>query len=664
MTNKTTYLENVEKANKLSYAYYTLDNPQATDAEYDILMKKIKAFEKETGFIDVYSPTQRIGDVILEGFEKIKHEVKMYSLEDIFDKEELRSWFLKIKRDIPGASFYAEPKYDGLSLNITYENGVLVSAGTRGTGEEGENVTENVHHILGIPLNIPSKNHIEIRGEVVIFKENFEEINKNRVAGGKSPYANERNAAAGALRSFESRWVKNANLRFVPYGVGRCDSDYDTQIELAEFISDQGFTSWGSIGEIKELHTIEELEVFYQNLVRNRNDFRMLLDGMVIKVNDLSMQETLGFTSKTPKWAVAYKFPAQEKTSKIEDIILQVGKTGAITPVAVISPTDIDGSTIRRVTLHNFEEIQRKDIRIGDTIGVIKSGDVIPKITSVFTERRDGSEPVTVAPEKCPVCGSKTEKAKLFNSEKEGSVLKCSSSKCPAVLVGKLQAAAGKKALDIDALGESTVELLVQKGIITDLKDFFSLRPETLLELEGFQKRKAEKTVAAIQAVVGKTELHRFIKMFDIELIGERASIKIAKALGFRAISPDLTLSDISSIEDIGDAMAHNYYEFVSNNEDVIHKLYDIIQPIFIEEEINEVADIAGKKFVITGTLSQSRGVFKKMIESAGGKVSSGVSKSTDYLLAGAEAGSKLTKAEELGVHVLDEDAFNNLMGQ
>lgn len=657
----TNYLNNVAKANDWAYAYYTLDIPAATDSEYDELMQEIKSHEKETGEVSPLSPTQRIGDVVLEGFQKITHEEKMYSLDDIFSFAELKEWYLKMKKE-GVKEVYAEPKYDGLSLNITYEHGTLVSAGTRGTGIEGENVTDNIPHIKGIPLNIPHQERIEIRGEVVIFKENFEEINKNRVAGGKDPYANERNAAAGALRSFESKWVKNANLRFVPYGIGYKEVSFEKQTDMAKFILEQGFVNWGSINAIEAVTDLDALEAVYQEIIANRTSYRMLLDGMVIKANNIIEQEKLGFTSKVPKWAIAYKFPATEKTSKIEDIILQVGKTGAITPVAAITPTDIDGTTVARVTLHNFEEIARRDIRIGDTVGVIKSGDVIPKISSVFTQRRDGSEIVVETPCECPECGSAAKKGKLFDSNTEAAVLKCTNLSCPAVIVGKLQAAVGKKALDINALGESTVELLVKEGLVSELKDFFLLTSEDLLKLEGFQIKKAEKTIAAIQGVIGKTDLYRFIKMLDIELIGERASTKIAKALGFRAIEPNITKEEIIAIEDIGDAMGLNYWEFITANAEVIAELREIVKPVFVEEKIVALESISGKKFVITGTLSQSRGVFKKTIEAAGGKVSSSISKSTDYLLAGAEAGSKLTKAEDLGVTVLDEDAFNNLM--
>lgn len=718
---KEFYTKNVALANKWAYAYYTMDAPMATDAEYDALMEEIKAYESETGDISKLSPTQRVGDVTLDGFEKIKHGEKMYSLEDIFNEDELNKWFGKIIKDYPNATFYAEPKYDGLSLNLTYENGDLISAGTRGDGTIGEDVTMNIPHIKGIPLHIPNTDKIEIRGEVVIFKEDFDSINQKRVESGKSKFSNERNAAAGALRSYDSKSVKAANLRFVPYAIGQNSANFNLQTEIVKELKFYGFTSWGSNTNPIASFTISDIEKNYKYLISTRDEFRMLLDGMVIKVNQISIQEELGFTSKFPKWAVAYKFPAVEKTAVIEDIILQVGKSGAITPVAVISPTYIDGSVVSRATLHNFEEIKRADIRINDCVSVIKSGDIIPKITGVFKERRneitkiydqwiqdenledgtaldemldelktldpdlralimavDGDKMTDDAaidliasryalkpfeePVVCPECGEPTFKNRLRNSSKEATVLRCSNEECPAILIGKLQAAVSKKALDINVLGESTIELLFEEELIWETKDIFSLKVEDLMNLDGFQKRKSEKIISAIQSKIGTTPLYRFIKMLDIELIGERASIKIADALGYKAVSPDLTYDEVLAIEDIGEAMAENYIAFLHEKDDSIHELFDIIKPIFEEKEVNAVESIEGKSFVITGTLSQSRGHFKSIIENAGGKVSSSVSKKTDYLLAGEAAGSKLTKAESLGVTVLDEDAFNDLI--
>lgn len=657
---KIKYLELVDTANRWAYAYYTLDKPEATDNEYDLVMKQIKSYEAETGDINPNSPTLRIGDVVLEGFEKTTHIERMYSLEDIFEEEELIKWFNKIKESYPNVSFYAEPKYDGLSLNLKYVDGRLDISGTRGDGSTGENVTANIPYIKGIPLTIPYKGTIEIRGEVVILKEDFEQINKERLFAGKEPFANERNAASGSLRSFESIAVKRSRLRFCPYGIGYHEIDFEKQTDIYDWIISQGFVNWGS-NEVQVLNTVEDIQKKYLEINSNRDKYRMLLDGMVLKINDLHIQEELGFTSKVPKWALAYKFPAIEKTTVIKDVILQVGKSGAITPVAIVDTVDILGTKVSRATLHNFEEIERMDIRIGDTVGIIKSGDVIPKITSVFKSRRTGSEIIIKEPETCPCCGSKTERAKLFNSEENSATLKCSNKDCEAIIIGKLQSAVGKKALNIDGLGDSAIELLVNNHLVKKVQDLYSLNKNDLLKLEGFKDRKAQNLLDGVSATIG-ISLERFIRMLDIELIGERASAKIAKALGFEALSSNLTESMLLSVEDIGEAMAKNYISFLSTNIEDINELRELIKPTFKKEVISESENITGKTFVITGSLSKPRDEFKKLIESLGGKVSGSVSKKTDYVLAGEEAGSKLEKALSLGVKVLSEQDFENII--
>lgn len=645
------YLEKVKLANKWAYAYYTLDNPEATDAEYDELLNSIKEIEKETGFVHPTSPTLRVGDIVLEGFEKINHQEKMYSLEDVFNEEEIKAWVKE------GVELYAEPKYDGLSLNLTYENGILVSAGTRGDGLTGENVTANVPYIKGIPLSIPTLSKVEIRGEVVIFKEDFEAVNARRVLKGKEPFKNERNAAAGSLRSFESEAVRDSNLRFLPYGIGYTEIDFLKQSEIYEWIISQGFVNYGS-NQVQILHSAEDVIEKYNEILNNRDSYKMLLDGMVLKVNDLHLQAELGFTSKFPRWALACKFPAIEKTTKILDVVLQVGKTGAITPVAVVEPVNIGGATVTRATLHNFDEIAKKDLRIGDYVSIIRSGDVIPKILSVFKTRRDGSEVVIVEPTNCPCCGSMTERKKLFGSTEDSAILKCSSKVCPAVVIGKIQSAVGKKALDIDGFGDSAVELLVEKGIVSSLKDIFSLEKKDLMKLEGFQDKKADNLLKGIKVSVG-VSLERFVRMLDIELIGERASSKIVSSLGER-IFTELTYDLVLSVEDIGEAMAENFVSYFEENREEILELKEILQPVYENKIVSSV--LAGKTFVITGTLSRPRDFFKEEIEKNGGKVSSSVSKKTDYLVAGEEAGSKLAKANELGVSVLDEEGFLALL--
>ena len=656
--NKKDYKEAVKKLNEWAYAYYTLNEQKATDEEYDKLYFEVVDFEKSNpSEIDPNSPTQRVGDRILEGFEKASHIEKMYSLDDVFTPEEFEAWFNRLPS---GTEVYAEPKYDGLSLNLFYKEGELVKATTRGDGETGENVTANIPYIKGIPLNIPYQGKIEIRGEVVIMKEDFPIINEARVASGDKPFSNERNAASGSLRSFESQKVKMARLHFTPYGIGFSDKKFEKQTEIYQFILFQGFTNWGT-NEVEIFTSAQDIISKYEEMIKNRSEYPMLLDGMVIKVNDLTIQSELGFTSKFPKWAIAFKFPAIEKTTVLKDVIIQVGKTGALTPVAVVEPVNIDGVIVERATLHNFKEIEEKDIRIGDSIVIIRSGDVIPKITSVFKDRRTGTEKTIEVPTECPSCGSPVEQVKLFNSDKEGSTLKCSNPSCPEVLKQTLAYAVGKKALDIRNLGTSAINELVDKGMIRSLPDLFNLSKEDFLKLSGFKDKKAEKAYQAIQATKG-IDLYRFINSLGIELIGERASKKIA-VLAEQIFDPFLDISLLLGVEDIGEAMATNFISFFRENREWILELKEILNPKMPKlPQEKEDSPFAGKTFVITGSFPMARRYYSEIIEGKFGKVSSSVSKKTDYLLAGEKAGSKLKKAQELGVKILTLQEFNEMI--
>jgi len=664
---KEQYREAVKILNKAAYAYYTLDNPFMTDADYDKLYFQVVDYEKNNG-ADKDSPTQRVGDQTLDGFEKASHIEKMYSLNDVFNEEEFLDWAYGIKKEYPEAKFYQEPKYDGLSLNLLYENGVLTSAITRGNGEVGENVTENAKYILGIPQNIDHNGKVEIRGEVVIFKEDFDKINEWRIAKGKEPFSNERNAASGSLRSYESEAVKNSKLRFTPYGLGYADINFSSQLESYQWILSQGFVNWNPDFD-SMIHislTPDDLIHSYNEIILNRDNFPMLLDGMVVKVDQKEIQQELGFTSKFPRWAIAFKFPAQEKHTIIEDIVNQVGKTGAITPVAIVKPVEIDGVTINRATLHNYQEIARKDIRIGDTVSIIRSGDVIPKILGVDFTQRTESVKTVFDPEECPICGSHTEYRSTADGE-ETAVLYCSNPECPAILKGRLEYAVGKKALDIPGFGEAVVSELIDKNLVSKISDIFDLTVADLLTLDGFAKRKAEKLFNEIQKLKGEKtlEAYRLLNAIDIPTIGESASKKLVNVFHDRVFSGDLSYEDLISVEDIGETSAKAYIEFFKKqkNKEEVSKLLSLISLSYPEKiEVSEDNAIAGKTFVITGTLSQPRKYFQEIIEKNLGKVSGSVSKKTDYLLAGEEAGSKLDKAKKLGVKVLTEEEFLKLL--
>jgi len=646
------YITKVETLKAWATAYYVYDNPVATDEEWDKLYYEVVAEEELTGNIHQDSPTQKVGDTVLDGFEKASHIAKMFSLDDIFDETQLNDFLLSL----PNTSYYCEPKYDGLSLNLLYEDGKLVSAITRGDGEIGEDVTANAKYIAGLPFTIPYKGKIEIRGEVTIQNDDFDDINQWRRDNDKKVFSNVRNAASGGLRSYDSKSVKAYKLHFTPYALGENELDLPLQSDEAKWIITQGFSNWGT-NDFKICETIEEIQKFYFEMIENRDNYPMMLDGMVIKVDDKHLQEDLGFTSKYPKWAIAYKFPAIEKVTTLLDVIFQVGKSGAITPVAIIDPVNIDGVTVSRATLHNFEEIEKDGLKINDKIVIIRSGDVIPKITTIFKDRRTGNEIDIVKPTSCPVCGNEY----LDDTQ---AVLKCTNPQCSARVKGVLKYAVGRKALNIDSLGESTINELVDKKVISNVVDLWSISPEQFLELDGFKSRKATKTYNAIHSIVGNVDGYRVLNALDVPLIGETASKKLVSVFGERIFHPyaaPISYEELLAVEDIGHESARAFVDFMIDESELVVSLFETLNPVFAEE-VSLGTQLDGKKFVITGTLSEARGHFKDLIEAHGGKVSSAVSKSTDYLLAGEKAGSKAEKAEKLGVTILSEEAFNEMI--
>lgn len=678
--NVEQYTQLVRELNMYSYNYYTLDNQIVSDSVYDTMYYQLVKFEERNpNEILSISPTQRVGDIRSECFIKNKHLEKMYSLSDIFSEEELNVWIKKIKKEYPSSKFYLEPKYDGVSLNLLYKNGALIKATSRGDGIEGELITTNALHVMGIPLHIEYNGVIEIRGEVTIFKNDFKEINKRKEENGKQLFSNERNAASGSLRQLESKNIKEAKLRFTPYGLGFSDKKFDKQIEAYKWILSQGFINWGTNKYIQSFSTEEDIMTIYNDILSNRDNYPMLLDGVVIKIDQVSIQEELGFNHKYPKWAIAFKFPAIEKETTIEEVIFQVGKTGAITPVAIVKPINIGGAIIEKATLHNFNEIERLNIKIGDKVSIIRSGDVIPKIlgrASSLTER-NGREIDITPPDFCPICNSLTEK-RMSKDNVESANIYCSNKECPSIIQNRISYAVSKKAFNIAGVGESTIKELLLKDKIKSFADIFSLSIEDFLSLEGFKIRKSTKLFNSIQDKIGNIDLYRFINSLDIELIGERASKKVS--LNKRAskcllgIGEEPTAEIFTEVEDIGTVAANNLVSFIKNNKEYISKLYEVTLPILPEwdkkeEETSYSSDIAnivniitGTKFVITGKLSKNRDYFAGLIEYNKGIVSSSVSKNTDFLLAGEKAGSKLAKAEKLGIKILSEEDFFNLL--
>ena len=646
------YTKAVDRLNLYSYHYYVLDDPLTTDEVYDRLYHEVVAYEeKNPQKILKNSPTQRVGDVVSLGFKKAKHLSRMWSLEDVFDAQGLQKWLTKTYKLDKHISFYCEPKFDGASLNLIYKNGELSQGITRGDGVEGEDITQNVKTIRSVPLSIEHKKTIEIRGEVVIFKDEFEKINQQRSKNGEAVFANPRNAAAGSLRQLDSSITASRNLVFLPYGVGVNELKHKLLSEKMEYIYSLGFKKPPQRATCKDY---EEIQNIYEVMKNERESYPMMLDGMVVKVNEIAAQIDMGYTVKNPRFSVAYKFPAVEKITTVKEIVLQVGRTGVVTPVAIVEPTDIEGVVVERATLHNFDEIERKDIRIGDKVIILRSGDVIPKIIKVLTHERNGNEMKFPRPKECPVCGSE-----LLD---EGVLLKCQNLKCEARVVNSIIYFASKPCLNIDGLGEKIVETLYNASLVKSVLDLFDLTLEKLLELEGFKEKKAQNLLDAIENAKG-CEYWRFINALGIEHIGEVASKTLSEAFGSRFL--EVCKEEIMACDGIGEEMAESLLEFIRVNRESIIKLQQILQPKEPEQKAEAKENpFKGKTVVLTGTMSESRGTIKEMLESLGAKVSSSVSKKTDFLIYGEDAGSKYDKAKNLEVATLSEDEMRELLNE
>lgn len=650
--NLNDYKKAVELLNLYAYHYYVLDDPITTDEVYDKLYHEVLEYEEHhKEDILSSSPSQRVGDVVSDGFLKAPHLSRMWSLEDVFDSDGLQKWLTKTYKLDSNVSFYCEPKYDGASLNLIYENGELVQAITRGDGSVGELITQNVKTIRSIPLTVEHKDKIEIRGEVVIFKDEFQNINRERLAKGEAVFANPRNAAAGSLRQLDPAITASRNLVFLPYGVGENTLEHKLLSEKMEYIYSLGFKKPPLRATCKNF---DEIEAVYEEMNRDRDSYAMMLDGMVIKVNEIAAQIDMGYTVKNPRFSVAYKFPAVEKITTLKEIILQVGRTGAVTPVAIVEPTNIDGVVVERATLHNFDEIDRKDIRINDKVIILRSGDVIPKIIKVLTHERDGSEVKFERPKNCPVCQSE-----LLD---EGVLLKCQNLTCEARVINSIIYFASKPCLNIDGLGNKIVEALFEAGLVKSVIDLFDLTLEKLLTLEGFKEKKAQNLLDSLEAAKG-CDYWRFVNSLGIEHIGEVASKSLSARFGSSFV--DATKDELVALEGFGEEMAESVLEFVRVNRETILKLQNILRPL--EPKQREEAKenpFKGKSVVLTGSMSESRDAIKEMLEALGAKVVSSVSKKTDFVIYGEDAGSKYDKAVDLGVAVLSEQEMREKIEQ
>ncbi|MGM0622947.1 MAG: NAD-dependent DNA ligase LigA, partial [Campylobacterota bacterium] len=496
------YTKEVALLKNYAYHYYVLDDPIVTDDEYDRLYHQVLAYEqKNPDIIDPNSPTQRVGGYILDKFDKAKHKSRMWSMEDVFDDAQLFQWIERNSLD--AQMFYIEPKFDGASLNLIYEGGRLIQAITRGDGEIGEEVTNNVKTIPSIPLEIAHKEPIEIRGEIVIPLSRFQKINELRAKESESLFANPRNAAAGSLRQLDSKITAQRGLVFYPWGIGQNSLKQNSLYEQMEYIYSLGFKK----PFMRTQATKEGIKRCYESMIKSRGSLDVMLDGMVVKVDDVVLAKDLGNTVKNPRWMVAYKFPAVEKSTQLLDITLQVGRSGVVTPVAVLDPVNIEGVVVEKATLHNFDEIERKDIRIGDSVVIIRSGDVIPKIIKALEKKRNGSEVRVQRPKKCPVCESE-----LLD---EGALIKCQNLSCSARVVNAMSYFASKGCMNIDGLGERIVKQLYEAKLIQNIVDIYRLTKDQLLNLEGFKEKKATNLLRAIQKSKG-CECYRFINALAI----------------------------------------------------------------------------------------------------------------------------------------------------
>ncbi|MBU1641760.1 NAD-dependent DNA ligase LigA [bacterium] len=647
---KEEYIESVELLNKYAYYYYVLDDPMTTDEVYDKLYHEVLAYEEQhPENIDPSSPTQRVGDLVSASYSKARHPSRMWSLEDIFNAEDLQKWLDKVHKLSDGISFYCEPKYDGASLNLIYENGVLVRAITRGDGVEGEEITPNAKTINTIPLKIKHQGRLEIRGEVVIFKDEFEEINRERAKAGEALFANPRNAAAGSLRQLDPKITAKRNLVFLPYGIGENDLQIGRLSERMQYVYELGFRA---PPERRLCSGFDEIEAFYEKMSADRDGYAMMLDGMVIKVDQIIAQEEMGYTVKNPRWSCAYKFPAVEKITTLKEIILQVGRSGAVTPVAVVEPTPIEGVVVERATLHNFDEIDRKDIRIGDKVIILRSGDVIPKIVKVLTHERDGTQLPYTRPTLCPVCNSE-----LLD---EGALTKCQNLTCSARVVNAIIYFASKPCLNIDGLGDKIVETLYNEGLVKSVIDLYALTLDQLLALEGFKEKKSQKLLAAIEGSKG-CECWRFLNALGMEHIGEVASKSLCIHFGLRF--DEALKEELTAVDGFGEEMANSVLEFVRVNRENIQALEAILQPVEPAKKAEAAENpFKAKTVVLTGSMSEPRGEIKTMLEELGAKVVGSVSKKTDYVIYGEDAGSKYDKAVSLGVATITEEQMREML--
>ena len=645
--------------------YYDEDNPEVSDYEYDMTMNKLKALEKEfPELVTSDSLTQKVGGHVKEGFEKVEHEVPLQSLQDIFSFEELEEFKERVYKsakennmDSKDVKFVVETKIDGLSAALEYKKGKFVRGATRGNGLVGEDVTENLKTLKSIPKELPEPIDIIVRGEVFIGKKEFEKMNEERELNEEKTFANARNAAAGSLRQLDSKITAKRPLDIYIFNVQKIEGDikFNSHYEELNYLKKLGFNVNPVLIPCKD---IPEAIKAIEKIGDERENLTFGIDGAVIKVDDLNLREKMGTTTKVPRWAIAYKYPPEKKETLLKDIICQVGRTGAVTPMAILEPVKVAGSTISKTTLHNEDFIKEKDLRVGDTIVVQKAGDVIPEILEVKKEKRTGKETPYEMPKVCPVCG-----APVVREEGE-AVSRCTGIECPAKLVRNIIHFVSRECMNIDGLGEKIIEQLIGKKLINNIADIYYLTFEDIASLKKNGKKFAQNLIDAINASKAN-DLYRLIAALGIRHIGVKAAKTLAKKYKTMESLMEASEESLAMTEDIGGISAKSLYEFFRQEQtiDLINKLKEANINMEAIEEEGADNRFEGMTFVLTGSLEKfTRKDASDLIEKFGGKTSGSVSKKTSYVLAGEEAGSKLTKAQDLGVTIITEEQFEEMI--
>ena len=645
--------EEIEYHNKL---YYEQDEPEISDFEYDKLTRRLKEIERlHPELITKNSPTQKVGGKNKNIFSQVVHDVQMQSLQDVFTLEEVESFVDKVHEEFgKNTSFSVETKIDGLSVSLEYVDGKLVRGSTRGDGFVGEDVTANIMQIKDIPHSLNTNDTVEVRGEVYLPRKEFEKINEELLKNKKQQLSNPRNAAAGTLRQLDSELVKKRNLSIFVFNIQK-GMNFSKHSEGLDYLQNAGLKT---IAVRYVCTTKDEVIEAIKNIGKMRDDLEYDIDGAVVKLDDIQIRQEMGQTVKVPKWAVAYKYPPEQKETKVLDIALQVGRTGQVTPVVILEPVRVAGSIISKTTLHNFDFMKEKDIRIGDRVIIQKAGDVIPEVNRVLIEKRDGTEKEYEIPKYCPVCGEELERAE------DEVALRCSNSECPAQIYRSITHFVSRDCMDISGMGESIVDTLIEKGLLQDVADIYYLNYNDIYNLDGFKEKSAENIILAIQNTKNNS-LDKLIFGLGIRHIGKKASKILAQNFDDIDEIANASIEELNSLNDFGEIMAISVYNFFKKDETkkIIEKLRNAGVNLKGSKEEKKSDILADKTICITGSFDNySRDEIVKIIEENSGKASTSVSKKTSYLIAGEAAGSKLNKANELGISVISIDEFLNII--